>query len=198
MTKKKTILSISTKTGDKGLSGLANGQRLSKSELIFEVLGSLDELNSHLGLSIAHLDENFTEHKHFLLEIQDVLFVIGAEVAQSPKVSLQQDQLDALEKKSETLQKELADNWTTKFIYPGGTKAAAMLDVTRTVARRVERVLVLFSVSQTLSPLILQYINRLSDFLFVFRCFVNEKEGYQEVQFTSGERYIDRFKAKIA
>lgn len=190
------MINISTKTGDKGTSGLANGKRLPKDDAIFEVLGTIDELNSYIGLSISHLSDHFMEYKHFLLEIQDVLFMMGAEVAQSPKVAVESKHLDKLEQISETLQELMEDNWTTKFIYPGGTQTAAILDVTRTVARRAERVAVSYNVNNPLSPFILQYLNRLSDFFFILRCFVNQKEGYVEIQFKGGERYIDRFKKK--
>src|SRR5260221_228678 len=131
--------SISTKTGDKGESGLANGERLAKDDLIFEVLGTQDELNSWLGLAIAKLPAYFGKQKDFLTEIQDALFYIGAELARSPKAKLDQAKLTKLEKNSEKLQAKMVKGWTTKFLYPGGNEAAAILDVARTVARRFER-----------------------------------------------------------
>jgi cob(I)alamin adenosyltransferase len=181
------MLSISTKTGDKGESGLANGQRLGKDEMIFEVLGTQDELNSWLGLVIAKLSGHFTPHKKDLLKIQDTLFYIGAEVAKSPKAKLRQQTLDALDKKSADLQQKMGKDWTTKFLYPGGNEAAATVDVARTVSRRLERLIVRYSRHEEVSPLILKYVNRLSDYLYVLRCWVNHEEQYQEHTFESSK-----------
>jgi cob(I)alamin adenosyltransferase len=181
----KQLLSVSTKTGDKGESGLANGQRLSKDALIFEVLGTQDEVNSWLGLAIAKLGEQFEAHKNFLLEIQDTLFYVGAELAQSPKAKLQKAALTKLEKHSTELQEKMEDGWTTQFIYPGGSEPAAILDLARSVSRRLERLIVELSRQQPVSELILQYINRLSDYLFVLRCYVNHQVEYHEKKFST-------------
>ncbi len=175
--------SVSTKTGDKGESGLANGERVGKGSLIFEVLGTQDELNSWIGFSLARLSDEFAEQKKFLKEIQDTLFYIGAELAQSPKAKLTKDKLEKLEKISEDLQNRMEKNWMSKFLFPGGHEGAARLDVTRTVCRRLERLVVRYSVEAEVSPLILKYINRLSDYLYVLRCFVNHEEGFEERPF---------------
>ena len=189
------MLSVSTKTGDKGTSSLANGQRVGKEEFIFEVLGTQDEVNSWIGLSLAKLSDHFKPQKKFLLEIQDTLFYIGAEIAQSPKAKLSEAKLKKLEKVSEELQKTMGKGWTTKFVYPGGNEAAATLDVTRTVVRRLERLIVRYAQEQELSPLILKYINRLSDYIFVLRCYVNHAENYDEHKFNSSE-YANEFLKK--
>lgn len=175
--------SVSTKTGDKGQSGLANGQRVSKDSLIFEVLGTQDELNSWIGFSLVKLSDEFKDQKKFLTEVQDTLFYIGAELAQSPKAKLTQAKLDKLEKTSETLQDQMEKNWMSKFLFPGGHEGAARVDVTRTVCRRLERLVVRYSQETGVSPIILKYINRLSDYLYVLRCFVNFKEGFSEHPF---------------
>jgi cob(I)alamin adenosyltransferase len=177
------MISVSTKTGDKGKSGLANGQRFAKDELIFEVLGTQDELNSWIGFSLVQLSEKFAEQKLFLKEIQDTLFYIGAELAMSPKAKLTQERLAKLEKISEELQSKMDENWMSKFLFPGGHEGAARLDVTRTVCRRLERLIVKYSGQQKISPLILQYVNRLSDYFYVLRCFVNFTEGFAETPF---------------
>jgi cob(I)alamin adenosyltransferase len=179
------MLSVSTKTGDKGESGLANGQRLPKDSLIFEVLGTQDELNSWLGVVIAQLPSHFASQKTFLLDIQNQLFVIGAEIARSPKVKLETEALKKLEKTSQNLQTQMVKNWSSKFLYPGGNQVAAFTDVARTVSRRFERLVVRYSGEQPISPVILQYVNRLSDYLYVLRCFINHEEHYHEVQFIS-------------
>lgn len=179
------MLSVSTKTGDKGLSSLANGERVRKDSLVFEVLGTQDELNSWLGVCIAKMSDNFSVEKEFLYHIQDTLFYIGAELARSPKATLDKKELSLLEQHSNNLQKGMEDGWTTKFLYPGGNQTAAFIDVARTVSRKFERLVVRYSTEETVSPVVFQYVNRLSDYLFVLRCFVNSKENYQERSFLS-------------
>lgn len=193
MKKKNTMISVSTKTGDKGESGLANGQRLRKGSMVFEVLGTLDELNSWIGLSVTKLDDAFKNEKMFLLETQDNLFHLGAELARSPKTKLPEKTLTILEEKLEKLQATMKDGWTTKFMYPGGCEAAAILDITRTVCRRLERTMVSFSNQEELRPFSLKYINRLSDYLFVLRCFVNQTKGIKETKFEYAQKLVDSF-----
>ena len=191
------MLSVTTKTGDKGESGLANGQRLGKDALIFEVLGTQDELNSWLGLVIAKLSDHFKEEKKYLLKVQDTLFYIGAELAQSPKAKLKEAALTELEKNADKLQSKMAKDWTTKFVYPGGNEGAATTDIARTVSRRLERLVVQYSREVPTSPLILQYVNRLSDFLFVLRCFINHEEKYEENKFETHE-YVRQLKQNVS
>ncbi|PIY80036.1 MAG: ATP:cob(I)alamin adenosyltransferase [Candidatus Pacebacteria bacterium CG_4_10_14_0_8_um_filter_42_14] len=181
--KKKPFISISTKTGDAGTSGLINGVRLSKDSPIFEVIGTLDELNSWLGLIATHLDVDHDAHKRFIYKIQDTLFYIGAELAQSPKTKLQTTAVKALEKQATALQESLSDNWHTKFLLPGGTKLGAYCDLARTVCRRSERRLITLMKVQKVSSNNLKYINRLSDYLFLLRCFVNDAAEYRELEF---------------
>lgn len=181
--------SISTKTGDAGVSGLANGKRLPKSDLVFEVLGSLDELNSWLGVIVAELGlPHYAQHAHqrmVLRSVQDTLFYVGAEVAQSPKVAVKKSALTFLEHQATSLQDSLQDGWTTAFLLPGGSVLAAHVDVTRAVCRRVERVLANYATTTLLSPLLLQYLNRLSDYLYIFRCACNAVEGVTEQAFVA-------------
>lgn len=176
-------ISITTKTGDAGQSGLANGQRTGKDDQIFEVIGTLDEINSWLGLVAAKFGTGFETHQKQLYQIQDTLFYIGAEVARSPKAKLTSRQVEQLETWQAYLQEELADNWHTKFVLPGGTELGGYLDIARTVCRRGERVAVAYSQKNPLSPIIIQYLNRLSDYLYLLRCFVNQKAEYQEQEF---------------
>lgn len=176
-------ISVSTKTGDKGSSGLANGTRLPKSALVFEVLGTQDELNSWLGVVIAGMDESFPSQKEFLLEVQNNLFYLGAELAQSPGVSLPAQALTKLEKNSQDLQQSMIENWTTQFLFPGGNMLAAQTDVARTVSRRLERLIVRYSEEVAVSSLVFKYINRLSDYLYVLRCFINFTQDYKENKF---------------
>lgn len=188
---KKPIISVTTKTGDKGQSSLANGKRLSKADLHFEVVGNLDELNSWLGLVVVKLGSSFAGTKTYLETIQDTLFYIGAEVAASPKARLKQSALIRLEKTTHQLQEALADDWHTRFILPGGTEIGAHLDIARTVCRRAERSLIVLSEQiaaqgdRTLNPILPKYLNRLSDYLYVLRCFVNDQQGYSEKEFVA-------------
>lgn len=177
------FISVSTKTGDGGTSSLANGQRLPKTELIFEVVGTLDELNSWLGLVVAKLDHSFAEHRDYLMKVQDTLFYVGAELAQSPKAQLKESELHELERRSEQLQKDMAQGWTTKFLLPGGTELGAHLDLARTVSRRCERLVLRYAEQTSVSSTVKKYLNRLSDYLYVLRCFVNHQLEYQERQF---------------
>jgi cob(I)alamin adenosyltransferase len=183
------MISVYTKTGDKGESGLANGQRLAKSDPIFEVLGTLDELNSHLGLCVVKLSQMSSSRRmrsvsaseiQLLLDIQDTLFHVGAEVAGSTKTSLQAKKIVDLEKEIDHTQTLMGDNWYQKFVLPGGCESAAQLDVARAVCRRCERLLVSYSEHHTIRQELLQYLNRLSDYLYVLRCFENLNSGKQE------------------
>jgi len=190
-------ISITTKTGDMGESGLANGERTTKSDQVFEVIGTLDEVNSWLGLVAAKLGVSFEVHQQHLYQIQDTLFYIGAEVARSPKAKLEPHQVEQLETWETELQSELADNWHTQFVLPGGTELGGYLDVARTVCRRCERVTVGYAQQTPLSPIISQYLNRLSDYLYLLRCFVNQKAEYHEKKFAVKTAYVEKVKPKF-
>lgn len=180
----KELIPVSTKKGDNGKSFLINGKKISKSDIIFEVLGTLDELNSYLGLVVAKIKKNpsneIAKNAKFLLEIQDTLFYLGAQLAGSEKEGLKSSQLSKLEKKSDQLQMEMADNWITKFVLPGGTELGAHIDIARTISRRFERLIVTLSEQKKVPELVLKYINRLSDYLFILRCFVNDSLNVKE------------------
>ena len=179
------MTSISTKTGDSGTSGLITGERVTKDAVVFSAIGTVDELNSWLGLLLVLFGDAFVPQKKQLLDIQEQLFYLGAELAGSKSAILTATALHALEKNAETLQDTLSDNWHTKFVFPGGSQLGAHCDVARTVCRRAERVLVALSKQQEISKHVMQYINRLSDYLYLLRCFVNEQVGFQERQFTA-------------
>lgn len=179
----KKLISVTTKTGDAGESGLANGERVGKDHPVFEVIGTLDEVNSWLGLIAAKLGESFHAHKTFLYHVQDTLFYIGAEFAKSPKAALTEDKIMELEKRADVLQLSMSEGWHTQFLLPGGTELGGYLDVARTVARRCERLAVIYSKSEQVSPIVLRYLNRLSDYLYLLRCFVNHQEQYPEQKF---------------
>lgn len=182
------IISISTKKGDAGESYLANGQKLPKDDLVFEVLGNIDELNSQIGLVVAQLKATVIFDKAQLIEqledAQSNLYLLSGILAGAPKVSFSKTKLTKIEKQGDALQELMVDGWTTKFLYPGGSVIGAHLDVTRSVCRRCERIIVSFSREHKVQPVVLQYVNRLSDYLFILRCFVNLQFGVKEKQFS--------------
>ncbi len=181
--KKFKLLSVSTKTGDAGTTSLASGKRLPKSDPIFEIIGTIDELNSWLGLIAAKFEQEFDSHKNFLMSVQDTLFYIGGELADAKQVRLTAAQLTKLEKESEALQEKMSEGWHSRFLLPGGTELGGILDISRTVCRRTERLVVLHAEETEIRPVILQYLNRLSDYLYVLRCYVNHQVEYQEHEF---------------
>ncbi len=197
----KDLISVTTKKGDKGESFLISGKKISKSNIVFEVLGTLDELNSHLGLVVVKMKslkgvkqesaKEIADNATYLLEIQDTLFYLGAQLAESSKESLKESQLLKLEEEADRLQTEMAEHWITKFVLPGGTELGAHIDIARTVSRRLERLIVGLSEQKKLSnekkiaELVVKYVNRLSDYLFILRCFVNDRLSVKENLFDS-------------
>lgn len=179
----KKLIKISTKTGDMGESGLISGDRVPKDQPIFAAIGDVDELNSWLGLVGAKFGTEFADHKDFLLQVQDTLFYLGAELARSQKTKLDSSMVTELEKKSDELQMLLADDWHTKFLLPGGTELGGYLDISRTVCRRAERSVVALAQQEEIRPVVFQYLNRLSDYLYLLRCFINHALEYQEKPF---------------
>lgn len=187
-------IKLYTKTGDKGESGLADGVRATKSDLVFEVLGGLDELNSHLGVTLVEAKKSINSKLQItneLMKVQNNLLVLGAVVAGSEKVKMKESDVDFLEERIDYYQKNTREDWYTKFLLPGGTELAARIDVARAVARRVERVMVGYKIQNSKlkitnnKVLVIEqkYLNRLSDYLFALRCFVNSAEGYEESKF---------------
>jgi len=181
-------VSISTKKGDEGESYLADGNKLAKDSLVFEVLGNIDELNSHIGLVVAELRSTVVSDKDLLLNelenVQSNLYLLSGILAKAANLKFPKIKLNKIEKLGDDLQKKMTDGWTTKFLYPGGSIIGAHLDITRSVCRRCERNIVSYSREEKVRPIVLQYINRLSDLLFILRCYVNLQFGVKEKQFS--------------
>ena len=173
-------MKLYTKTGDEGLSSLANGQRLAKDSAVFEVLGTIDECNSWLGFSISIIEDSKLRQQ--LMRIQDQLLIIGGVVAGSQKVKFRASEITWLEKEIDRYQAEFGEDWYQKFLLPGGTELASRLDIARTVCRRSERILVQFDAGKKFVK-VRMYLNRLSDYLFALRCFINHSMKYEETQF---------------
>ncbi|MDQ5951738.1 MAG: cob(I)alamin adenosyltransferase [Patescibacteria group bacterium] len=183
-TSKKQLINVSTKTGDKGESGLADGRRVAKYSLVFTALGDIDELNSWIGLVVAGMEDvRFKQERAVLRQVQEQLFYVGAEVAASPTTKLAAEALGMIESESEKLQGSMGEDWTTKFLMPGGSMLGGYCDLARAVCRRAERSVAAYGAEGTISPLVRQYMNRLSDYLYVLRCFVNQELAVKEKQF---------------
>jgi cob(I)alamin adenosyltransferase len=168
---------IYTRTGDDGTTGLGDGSRINKDSLRVEAMGDVDELNSVIGIMLT---EPVPEHLLGLLtQIQHDLFNVGGEICIPGYVILQQTRIDDLEEAIDTLNDELEP--LKEFILPGGSKAAAYCHLARTVCRRAERKLVELHRNETVTDISLQYLNRLSDLLFVMCRTINKEAGVLDV-----------------
>jgi len=175
-------LKIYTKSGDKGETSLVFGERVPKNDPRVEAYGTCDEANSFIGLALSCLDqdEKWQQLRETFHVIQTKLFHIGSEFATpaGKKVSwpiLEEDVL-FLEREIDRLNAELSE--LTNFILPGGSLAGAALHVARTVVRRAERAAI--SILESVNPITIKYLNRLSDYLFVAARYVNAKDGRSE------------------
>jgi cob(I)alamin adenosyltransferase len=154
---------IATRTGDKGETGLGDGTRVTKDSARIQALGDIDELNSTLGVLLAEkLPAKLASE---LLQIQHGLFDLGGETCIPGHRMITADHVLHLDRLLGTYNKRLAP--LKEFILPGGTRPAALAHLARTVCRRAERSLVALGRAEPASPLALQYLNRLSDLLFV-------------------------------
>ncbi len=162
-------MKIYTKTGDKGQTSLIGGTRVPKHHLRIESYGTVDELNSYIGLI---RDQALSDHQQFLLkEIQDRLFTIGSALASDPEKSkmkipdLHQEDIELLEKEIDTMTAELPE--LRHFILPGGSNGVSFCHIARCVCRRAERICVHLSEESFVDEKVMVYLNRLSDYLFV-------------------------------
>ena len=168
---------IYTRTGDQGTTGLADGTRLPKDDLKIQLLGDLDELNSHLGLLLTYAIP--TELAACLSEIQQLLFDLGGDLSIPGRVSVSTQHIEWLEQWLDHYNETLPP--LREFILPGGTTAAAQGHVVRSVCRRAERTAVALSCREDPGPNTLAFINRLSDFLFVVCRILARINGDDEV-----------------
>jgi len=164
-------LKIYTKTGDKGQTSLIGGTRVSKHNIRIESYGTVDELNSHIGLI---RDQNIDEHsKTVLIEIQDRLFTIGSSLASDPERSkmkipdLKEEDIVFLEKEIDKMNEVLPE--MKSFVLPGGHTTVSFCHIARCVCRRAERLTIHLSESASgaVDERVIKYLNRLSDYLFV-------------------------------
>lgn len=174
---------VYTKTGDKGTTALFGGARVPKNHIRIESYGTVDELNSHIGLIRDCLEDKHL--REVLKEVQDRLFTLGAILAMDPSkeklkapdfletdITFLEDEIDAMEAQLEPLK---------SFILPGGHLTVSYCHIARCVCRRAERLAVALSANEDISPLVIPYLNRLSDYLFVLGRFVAKLLNAEEV-----------------
>jgi cob(I)alamin adenosyltransferase len=182
-------MKIYTKTGDQGTTALFGGKRVSKGDLRIESYGTVDELNSWLG--VLRDQEVNTSRNEILITIQNRLFVIGSLLAAEPgntkvKVpSLKESDINLLE--SEIDKMETALSPMRFFILPGGHPSVSFCHVARTVCRRAERYVVSLSQQENVDALVIKYLNRLSDYLFVLARTMGSDLGIEETPWKSEE-----------
>ncbi|HOZ52529.1 MAG TPA: cob(I)yrinic acid a,c-diamide adenosyltransferase [Chitinophagaceae bacterium] len=167
---------IYTKTGDNGTTGLIGGTRIPKSHIRIEAYGTVDELNSWIG-NISDLIQ-IQETKNILKEIQDRLFTIGSSLACDPEKDtkmhipdLKETDIELLENQIDKMNEELPE--LKHFVLPGGDQAASSCHIVRCVCRRAERICVhMQQENQFIDELVIIYLNRLSDYLFVLSRYI--------------------------
>ncbi|MED3623735.1 cob(I)yrinic acid a,c-diamide adenosyltransferase [Neobacillus thermocopriae] len=177
-------MKIYTKTGDKGTTSLIYGERVAKTDVRVEAYGTCDETNSMIGLALSHLKKENFQGKEIIEKvyhkIQTNLFHVGAELAtpkgKEVKWKLAEADIEEMEKQIDEWDAELPT--LTNFILPGGHPAGAAFHVARTIARRAERCAV--AIEEDVNPLVLAFLNRLSDLLFVTARYVNYQLGENE------------------
>ncbi|HTR03626.1 MAG TPA: cob(I)yrinic acid a,c-diamide adenosyltransferase [Thermoanaerobaculia bacterium] len=182
------ITKVYTRTGDDGTTGLGGGQRVGKDALRIEAYGTVDELNSVVGVALASgLSEALAGP---LAAIQNELFHLGSDLcmpeedkAKRPVPRIEERHVVALEKLMDRLSEELAP--LENFILPGGSPGAAQLHVARTVCRRAERLVVALSRKEAVGAWTVRYLNRLSDALFVMARHENKRCGVPDVLWDS-------------
>ena len=176
---------IYTRTGDDGTTGLVDGSRVSKSDALMAAIGDVDEANSAIGIAAAAL-EPASDEAEMLARIQNEIFDLGADLATPPDIQfgfgphdialrIVPSQIARLEDEIDRMNDDL--DALKSFIRPGGTEAAARLHLARAVTRRAERAAVAAGATRDLNPIALNYLNRLSDHLFVLTRHINAAAG---------------------
>ncbi|HEV8291023.1 MAG TPA: cob(I)yrinic acid a,c-diamide adenosyltransferase [Tepidisphaeraceae bacterium] len=184
-------MKIYTRTGDDGSTGLFGGGRVRKSDPRIECYGTIDELNAAIGLAAAAVEGEAGspagyEMRDWLRQIQHELFNIGSHLAtpaESPSAAklppLEESIVARLEMQMDQADEQLAK--LRQFILPAGDEAACRLHLARTICRRAERRIVAFAMDRPVSALIITYLNRLSDWLFVMARLANLRAGVEDV-----------------
>jgi cob(I)alamin adenosyltransferase len=179
----KRLTKIVTRTGDGGTTGLADGSRLPKDALRIEAIGAVDELNSSIGVLLA--EDLPQEVRACLTDVQHDLFDLGGELSIPGHAVMTEAHAARLETLLEGFNTALPA--LREFVLPGGSRAAGLAHVARTVCRRAERRLVALSRQETIAPALLHYLNRLSDLLFVLARVLNRHAGLGDVLWQQGK-----------
>ncbi len=181
-------MKIYTKTGDKGTTSLLSGRRVNKNNLRIEAYGTIDELNSWVGVIRDHANANYEEE---LIQIQNELFTIGSQLANDPEKStfkipdIPLTSITRLEKRMDELNEQLPE--MRNFILPGGHPLVSYTHIARCVCRRAERRIVDLMESEDVPEHLLQYINRLSDYFFVISRAFSQEENAKEIPWKSAK-----------
>ncbi len=182
-------MKIYTKTGDGGSTSTLSGERVAKANPLIEAVGSLDELSTALGFLSSLLSPSKTELKQNIARHQGNLLVVGTMLGISGHDDLKKQYPSLSETEVTVLEKDI-DDWQQvlpalkNFIIPGGTQASAWAHHTRSICRRMERQIVRAGQNEDVSPLVIKYSNRLSDWLFVLARILNEG---QEMKWSKGK-----------
>ncbi len=184
-------MKIYTKTGDTGTTALFGGSRVPKHHIRIESYGTVDELNSVIGMIRSEKIDPHSES--VLIQIQKKLFTIGSTLATDPKKAvlksgkerlkiekIDEDHIELLEKEIDSMNDELPE--LTHFILPGGNAIVSSCHIARTVCRRAERRTTLLNESEPVDPLTIKYLNRLSDYLFVLARKLSKDLSVDEIQ----------------
>ena len=186
-------MKIYTKTGDKGYTSLFGGKRVLKSDDRVEAYGTSDELNSFIGLLRDHIDDK--SYRDILLKIQNEIFVIGSYLATPPdeksekklKIdALGEENIQFLEERIDEMNKDLPV--MTHFILPGGHPLVSYCHVCRNICRKTERNVVKLSEITTIDPIIITYLNRLSDYFFVLARKLAKENNVEEIKWNASIR----------
>ena len=177
----KRLTQIATRTGDDGTTGLGNNTRVSKDSLRVHAMGEVDELNSHLGVLLCETLPG--DVRELVVDIQHQLFNLGGELSIPGFELLKDDAVAQLDDALATHNAKLPK--LEEFILPAGSRAAAQSHVCRTVARRAERAVVALGKAEALRDAPRQYLNRLSDLMFVLARVLNRMDGGDDVYWKS-------------
>jgi cob(I)alamin adenosyltransferase len=178
---------IYTRTGDDGTTGLGDGTRVEKDSPRVEAYGTVDELNSLIGLLLTH--ELPDAVRDCLTSVQHRLFDVGGELCMPGHKAIDAHDVHELERTLDDMNRHLKP--LKEFILPGGSPAAAVCHVARTVCRRAERRVVTLSRTEAVSADAIKYLNRLSDLLFVIARWLNAQAGHRDVLWKPGKRHMD-------
>jgi cob(I)alamin adenosyltransferase len=178
-------MKIYTKTGDKGDTGLFGGARISKNSGRIDAYGTIDELNSFIGLAVIEAQNQ--KVKILLKKIQNQLFAVGADLA-APDTENNNKKIERISSKYYLEAETAIDEFESEleglknFILPGGSRSSAMLHICRTIARRAERKVVALNESEKIGENIMIFLNRISDLFFVLARYENKTAGIEDIK----------------